>query len=90
MPRKYPPLTLSEVLRILRRNGFEQVRATGSHFRYRAWIKGKIRQVTVDHAIDEFDIDLIKYMIAQSGLTREEFYGSTKSAARKAGVRFRK
>jgi hypothetical protein len=31
----------------------------------------------------EFDDRLIKIMISQSGFTREEFYGATKSTAKK-------
>jgi hypothetical protein len=35
----------------------------------------------------QLDVKLIKRVIAQSGLTREEFYGSTRDTAHKISLR---
>ena len=43
--------------------------------------------MTVDMAYREFSVDRIKDMIDQSGLTRVEFYGSTKRTAKKINLR---
>jgi len=82
-PRKYPPLTFREVARILEKSGFVLKRVEGSHHHYEGYVKGSRRVVTLVKNISEFDPFLLKSMIAQSGLTREEFYGATKRTARK-------
>ena len=87
MPRKYPPLTPEEIRRILCVRGFVHDSTTDSHELYRALSRGKIRRVTVDQHYREFSDRLIVYMIDQSGLTREEFYGSTRETARKIELR---
>lgn len=46
--------------------------------------------VTVDVKYDQFDVGRIKDMVAQSGLTCHEFYGSTKRTARKIDLRAKK
>lgn len=88
MPAKYPPLTPGEVREILRASGFVLVRTRGSH---ELWghdgIEGKPRAVTVDAALRDFGVDLVKSMISQSGLSRESFYGATRATARKIGQR---
>ncbi|MBI1930201.1 hypothetical protein HYR99_38865 [Candidatus Poribacteria bacterium] len=89
MPKRYPPLTLAQVVAILRANGFTLSHSRGDHDYYSGVIRGRPRTVTVKTRIDVFSNDLLKYMIAQSGLTREEFYGSTKATAKKIGVKFR-
>lgn len=86
--RKYPPLTPSEVVDILRALGFTKRGQEGSHAQY---FKAKdsarpASLVTVDMHYDQFDNDLMKSMIGQSNYRREEFYGATKATARKAGV----
>lgn len=48
---------------------------------------GKRRKVTVDVAENECYEDLIKSMIRQSGMSREEFYRSSKRAAKKINMR---
>jgi predicted RNA binding protein YcfA (HicA-like mRNA interferase family) len=86
--RKYPPLKPDEVVAILRALGFEFKCKEGSHEQYeRLPVRGHPRRIaTVDAHYAEFDDDLMKSMIRQSGHTREEFYGATKRTARKAGV----
>jgi predicted RNA binding protein YcfA (HicA-like mRNA interferase family) len=86
MPRKYPPLTPKEVIAILRARGFVYDHSRGSHEYYSGILKGKRRFVTVDVSYREFSIQRIKDMIDQSGLTREEFYGSTKGTAKKINL----
>jgi len=77
MPRKYPPLKLREILAILRGLGFVEKSSVGSHHKYTRVVKGRQREVTVDHAIDDFGAFLIKSMINQSGFSREDFYCAT-------------
>ena len=90
MPRKYPPLKLREILAILRSLGFVEKSSVGSHYKYTRIVKGREREVTVDHAIDDFDAFLIKSMINQSGFSREDFYCATKRTARKIGRKRRR
>ena len=90
MPKKYPPLTPEEVIRILKERSFTYTRTTGSHEQYEGIVRGKRRSVVVDLHYGQFTVKLIKYMIGQSGLTREEFYGSTKRTAKKINLRAKK
>ncbi len=84
MPKKFPPLSPQEVIRILRAWGFELARKGASDHQQWAGFKGnKQRLVTVDMGVDEFDDWVLKSMIEQSGLSREEFYCATKESARK-------
>jgi predicted RNA binding protein YcfA (HicA-like mRNA interferase family) len=90
--RKYPPLTLSEVIAILKGMGFTKAREEGSHAHYEALASDPYPRsiVTVDTGYREFDESRIKTMIRQSNRTREKFYGATKGTARKASVQFAK
>ena len=84
--RKYPPLSRSEVISILKEWGFQQKNQEGSHRQMEGRVRGERRVVTVDMAESAFDDFLIKSMLSQSGLTREEFYGATKKTAKRASV----
>lgn len=88
--RKYPPLTPSEVVAILKSLGFTQVRQESSHVHYehKACREFPRSIVTVDTGYQEFDESLLKSMIRQSNRPREMFYGATKKTARKAAVQF--
>lgn len=55
----------------------------GSHAHYEGVIKGKRKLVTVDNSIDVYHRERLKTVISQSGLTREDFYCSTKGTAKK-------
>jgi len=79
---RYPQLTTREVQDILKARGFVLLRTSGSHEHWGAIIKDERRIVTVDLHGD-FGRDIIKSMIRQSGLTREEFYCSTKKTAKR-------
>lgn len=87
MPRKYPSLTPSEVRAILQARTFVKKGQRGSHEQWAGVWAGNPRVVTVDGHYPEFDDDLIKSMIRQSGMTREQFYGATDRTARKIGLR---
>jgi predicted RNA binding protein YcfA (HicA-like mRNA interferase family) len=87
--KKYPPISPSEVEAILGKSAFTFKRQVGAHAHFeRAATKEdpQRRLVTVDRGYSEFDDKLLKSMIQQSGMTREEFYGATKRTALKAGV----
>jgi predicted RNA binding protein YcfA (HicA-like mRNA interferase family) len=86
--RKYPPLTTAEVREILTVRNFVQVRQVGSHEQWERQADGvRLRAiVTVDCAISPYGDKLLKSMIRQSGLTRDEFYSATKTCARKCGI----
>src|SRR5690348_4860598 len=86
--RKYPPLTPHEVVAILSAHRFSKKHQVGTHAQYEC-PKSEDRPrsvVTVDMGHREFDDDLMKSMIRQSNLTREEFYGATRRTAHKAAV----
>ena len=83
MPKKYPPLTPSDLVAILKAWGFKYDRSKGDHDQYEGYIKGKRRLVSVDMGQKDFDDFLVKSMVEQSGLTRVQFYCSTKSTAKK-------
>ncbi len=87
MPRKYPPLKRREVIEILKSLGFKFLRQESTHAHYDGLVRGNRHLVTVDTGYSEFDGDRVKTMIAQSGVTREEFYGATGATARKIGKR---
>lgn len=87
MPKKYPPLTPAEVIKILKKRGFELKSTEGSHAQYEGVVDGITRKVTVDEGEKEFDDFLIKSMIRQSGLTRNEFYCTTKVTALKINMK---
>ncbi len=85
--RSYPPLTPAEVVAILEALKFTFKRQVGSHAHYERQPdegNNQRRIVTVDMAERDFGERLIKSMIRQSGFDREQFYGATKKAAKKA------
>lgn len=88
--RKYPPLSPSEVISILKALGFSKARVESSHAHYEkdACPRYPRSVVTVDTNYKEFDESRIKNMIRQSNRTREDFYAATKSTARKASLSF--
>ena len=83
--RRYPPLTPSEVVAILKALGFSLKRQTGSHRHYeRAADRQRPRSlVTVDMSVPQFWGELMKSMIRQSNFTRKEFYGATDKTRKK-------
>ncbi|MBV9549793.1 MAG: type II toxin-antitoxin system HicA family toxin [Alphaproteobacteria bacterium] len=67
--------TFRDFVAILERNGFVEVRQSGSHRRFRAERAGKVWLVTVAyHAIgDEIGQYVLASMIRQSGLDKDQF-----------------
>ena len=90
MPKKYPPLTYSEVIAILKANDFELKATKGSHEQWEGSIKGATKKVTVDKAYPEYDSFLMSSMIRQSALSRDDFYCSLKNTAKKINKKCRK
>lgn len=87
MPKRYPPLTPKEVISILTARNFSLKTQEGSHAQFEGIVNETAKKVTVDMAEKDFGIDLIKSMIRQSGLTREEFYCSTKKTTQKINMK---
>jgi predicted RNA binding protein YcfA (HicA-like mRNA interferase family) len=70
--------------------GFYLKHFVGSHAQYESVRDGKSYKVTVKTNVDEFNDFLMKSMIRQSGLTREDFYSATKSTAKKINTGYKK
>lgn len=87
MPKQYPPLTPEEVLAIIKAQGYVLSNTVGSHANYIGYTGGIKRRVTVDLKIKDYSPDLMQSMIRQSGLSREDFYCSTKKTAAKINMR---
>lgn len=68
-------LTFREVLKILKDNGFEEVRCKGSHGRFEATVDGKLRKVTVqiNKPKSEVKKNTLASIIRQSGLEKDLF-----------------
>lgn len=82
--KKFPVLENGEVERILMARGFVYSPGNkGDHNFYTHIVGGKKRIVQIDTGCPEYDHKLIKMVLKESGLTREEFYRSTKIAAKK-------
>jgi predicted RNA binding protein YcfA (HicA-like mRNA interferase family) len=62
-----------EVERLLIKAGFILDRQKGSHLQYLRMMKGKILRVTVVANRKSYSIDTLKTMIAQSGLSEDEW-----------------
>ena len=82
MPKKYPPLSYAETVAILITLGFVVKATKGSHEQWEAVVDGIRRKVTLQRG-GEFDQNDIRSHIAQSGVTRERFYGATPRTAKK-------
>lgn len=60
----------------------------GDHDTYSGQWAGRKRIVTVDMGIGNYnDPAMIKMILRESGMTREEFYGATKKTAKKINLR---
>lgn len=79
----YPMLDRGQVEDILKSSGFVLKRQFGtSHAQWEGYIDGKRRIVTVDALSGKmkakFGRDLLRSMIKQSGMTKQEFYSHLK------------
>jgi len=68
---KLPTCTAQQVLRALRRAGFEEVRQTGSHVHLRHPVTR--RRTTVSRHPGDLKRPVLEGIIKQSGLTDDEF-----------------
>jgi predicted RNA binding protein YcfA (HicA-like mRNA interferase family) len=85
--RKYPPLTPNEIIDILLARGFKFHKTRGDHRFYTHTVKGKKKIAQVDMGNPFVTDKWIKLVILQTGMTREEFYCSTKSSAKKINLK---
>ncbi len=72
---------------ILLARGFVLDRTRGSHNYYTGRMRGRLRHVSVSTHYVEFSMERIQDMITQSGLSRDEFNGSTRELACKINLR---
>ncbi|OGP20063.1 MAG: hypothetical protein A2054_01320 [Deltaproteobacteria bacterium GWA2_55_10] len=91
MGRKFPLLTRPQVEAILTALGFLKKKAGSgsSHTQWEAYINGQRRIVTVkklSRDTDQYSDFLMRSMIEQSGLTKEEFYLADSKLAKKLGL----
>ena len=76
MGGRYPPLTCRQVKTILTRLGFAPRTQSGSH---QHWVRehdGRRYKVTVDCPKEPFTGDLLRWMILQAGVTKDQFYAA--------------
>lgn len=81
--RRYPPLKPKEIVDILLSRGYEYDHNQGDHEFYTREVKGKKHMAQVDMKIPEYNSYWIKMVILESGMTRKQFYMSTKKTAKK-------
>lgn len=86
MPGKYPPLKCREIIHILKARDFVLDRKDKGHHYYAGYTKGKPRVVQVDMKFEVYEGHWLTVVIDQSGLSREEFYASTRTTAKKINV----
>jgi predicted RNA binding protein YcfA (HicA-like mRNA interferase family) len=75
MSSHFPPLSCRQVKLILKNLGFSPLPRTGTS--HEQWVKhadNRIYRVTVDCPKEPFSHTLIKYMAAQAGVNKKQFY----------------
>lgn len=89
MPRRYLPLKPKQVCTILEKRGFKIANKTGDHLIYELDVPdGDPPNVHVNMGDKDFGVREMKRIINNSGLSHDEFYGTIKKIAQKAGVKF--
>lgn len=88
--RGLPPLKIKDIVAILLAAGFEFVEEAAKHDKYEGMINGQRRVVMVSRSVTEVSDWLLKAIIEQSGLSKNEFYGLTASTAAKFQCTFLK
>jgi predicted RNA binding protein YcfA (HicA-like mRNA interferase family) len=81
--RRFPPLTPGEVIAILLARGYSLRNTKGDHRYYIFEKNGYKFIVQVDMGCSSYGDVLIPAVLKESHLTRDQFYCSTKSTARK-------
>jgi len=68
-------LKFREVIKILKKNGFEEIKQEGSHAHYQGFVGGRKRLVIVqtNHLNDDLAQGTLKSIIDQSGLGKKPF-----------------
>jgi predicted RNA binding protein YcfA (HicA-like mRNA interferase family) len=84
---KYPPLNPNEIVAILNARGFSFYKSSGDHNFYIHSVKGKKRVVQVDMGCPSYVDHWLKTAIKETGMTREQFYCSTKGTAKKINLK---
>lgn len=77
MGKHYPPLDQDQVETVLKALNFSPKNTVGSHTQWEGYTNGIRRIVTVAHLgsrKEKYSHDLLKKMIQQSGLSKNEFY----------------
>lgn len=77
MGKTYPPLDRRQIEFILKKLKFTPKRKKASHTQWEGYTEGQRRIVTVDHLKsrqEKYGHKLLKSMIDQSGLSKEDFY----------------
>jgi predicted RNA binding protein YcfA (HicA-like mRNA interferase family) len=85
--RKYPPLTPAEIIAIVIARGFILHHTKGDHKYYVHTVKGEKRIMQVDTGNPLYTDHWLKLVITQSGMSREDFYCSTTSTAKKINMK---
>lgn len=85
--RNYPPLTPREVEDILLSRGFVYHHTKGDHKYYSCDVNGEKKIAQIDMGADLYVKDNLKLVIDESGMSRIQFYTSTKSSAKKINKR---
>ena len=85
--KKYPPLTPNEIVAILKARGFRWDRNSGDHQFFSRYLNGKEHLPQVDMGVPQVSDYWLKLTITESGLSREDFYCSTKATAKKIGMK---
>ncbi len=85
--RKYPPLTPKQIENILLSRGYNYFKSQGDHNFYICEVGGKKHVAQIDMRASEVQGHWLKLTIEQSGMTRKQFYCSTKQTAKKIGLK---
>ena len=81
--RRYPVLSVEEVEAILLARHFVLDHTKGDHRYYSLNVRGKECIAQVDTGCSNYSHSLIKLLLNETMLSREEFYCSTKTTAKK-------
>ncbi|MFN8435076.1 MAG: hypothetical protein U0V18_13705 [Anaerolineales bacterium] len=85
--RKYPPLTPEEIVAILIARGFILHHTRGDHRFYYMIVRGEKRIMQVDMGNPAYTDNWLKLVIKETGMSREDFYCSTTSTAKKINMK---
>jgi len=85
--RRYPPLTPGQIIQVLIARGFVLDHTKGDHRYYQKIINGRKLIVQVDMGCPLYGPDLMPMVLGESKLSRDDFYASTKSTAKKINIK---